>query len=147
MSNSTAMGSPANWQGYLIATPEGVTFPHYYIKMESYDIQPDIREEVRSYRDEYTRDLYRLTADGMKTKITFELLDNLTMDESYEIQNWFYTAEVDHKQRKIAIKYWNTEYFRYDTGYFYRPDPNFKIRDIEGGVMTLKGHPITLIEY
>ena len=147
MSNSTAMGSPANWRGYLLANGAGGTFPHYYIKMETYDIQPDIREEVRAYRDDYTRDLYRLTAPGMKSKITFEILDNLSMEQSYEIQNFFYAAEVDHLQRKVQIIYWNPEYFRYDVGYFYRPDTNFKVRDIDGGIMTLKGHPITLIEY
>lgn len=147
MANSQAMGSPSNWRGYLLATGGGAQFPHNFIKFDSYDITPDIREEVRAYRDDFSRNLYRLTATGTKSKITFETIDNLTLSEAFQIQSFFHNAETSHLERKVSITYWNPEYFRYDTGFFYRPDMDFKVRDIIGGEILYRSLKITLIEY
>lgn len=147
MANSQAMGSPSNWAGYLLSISGGAQFPHNFIKFDSYGITPDIREEVRAYRDDFSRSLYRLTATGTKSKISFETIDNLSLTEAYQIQTFFHNAEVDHLQRKISIQYWNPEYFRYDTGYFYRPDLDFRIRDIINGQLLYRSLKITLIEY
>ena len=147
MANSQAMGSPSNWGGYLLSISGGAQFPPNYIKFDTYNITPDIREEVKAYRDDYSRELFRITATGTKSKISFETIDNLSLAEAYQVQTFFHNAEVDHLQRKIAITYWNPEYFRYDSGFFYRPDLEFAIRDIVGGDITYKSFKVTLIEY
>ena len=144
---NTAMGSPSNWGGYLLRRGDGTAFPHRYIKLDSYSTTPNIREEVKAYRDDYSRDLYRITATGTKSKISFETSDNLTLQDAYNIQNFFYAGEDIHLERKISITFWNMEYFRYDTAYFYRPDIEFKVRDIEDGDMTVRSLTITLVEY
>lgn len=142
----TSMGSPSNWAGYLLAKPDGTVFPHNLIKLETYDVLPNIREEIRAWRDDYTRNLHRITADGTKTKIMFETVDNLDINEAFAIMNFFYSGESDHLQRQVTIRYWDPEYFHYETGVFYRPDIQFKIRDITYG-LNQKGFPITLVEY
>lgn len=134
----------ANFAGYLI---QG--FPNQFIKAESYDINPNQREEIRAYRDDYSRSLYRITAPGMKTKISFSTIEKLHLDELQTIQAFFNDPSrlVSVVERKCQITYYDTETDSYKTSYFYRPNVSYVIDYIDGNDIIYKGMKITLIEY
>ena len=137
-----------SFSGYLMkAVSTGTIFPHQYISYESYDSTPNQREEIKAYRDENTRDLYRVTAQGKKSKITFKTRNNLSLAEKQELQNWFTSAESNADQRKIRIEFWNDESNTYVTADFYRPDIKFSIRKITDDNIFYKELQITLVEY
>lgn len=128
-----------NFLGYFIkATKTNVNFPDQFIAYDTYTCTPNQREEIKAYRDENTRELFRITADGMKTKITFSTRGNLHKADKETIQNFFVNAESQeedsataHKQRKVQLTYWNDEDNIYKTSYFYRPNLQFKIIGIK----------------
>ena len=105
----------AEFLGYFFkATKTGIAFPSNYIKYDSYKCTPNQREEIKAYRDENTRELYRLTADGMKTKITFTTIDTLHKADKEAILAFFVNAEsaetdssIALKQRKVQLTYWD----------------------------------------
>ena len=137
--------------GYLLKSGNNI-FPHKYIELGSYDVTPDQREEIKAERDDNTRDLIRVTADGMKTAIHFKTRDNLTLAEVTEIRNFFYNNESNHKERKIALTFWNPDPYNaaqpdYDNGQFYRPNLKFPIKRIEGNNIIHGALEIDLIEY
>ena len=59
----------AQFLGYLLKC--GNNTDNSFIEMSTYDSAPNQREEIKAVRDENTRDLLRVTADGMKTAIKF----------------------------------------------------------------------------
>ena len=145
------MSSP--FQGYLIAAVKevsGVTtyipFPNQYIQFDSYSSNPKQREEIKAYRDDNTRELYRVTAEGKKSKITFTVRP-LNLAQKMAFQSFFYDNEVDHVQRKIQIKYWDDDSNTYSTGYFYRPNMEFPINHITADDIKYKEFKMELIEY
>lgn len=118
----------SNFRGYLIkATKTGRIFPLKYINFESWNSTPKQREEIKAYRDDNTRDLTRVTAEGMKSVFAFETRPKLHLAEKIEIQDFFTTGESDAHQRKINLEYWNDETNQYETADFYRPDVQFPI--------------------
>ena len=136
------------FNGYLMkAVKTNAIFPHKYIAIESYRTKPNIREEIDSYRDDNTRNLTRITAEGEKTTITFAVMDNLHLADMSAILKWFTDAEVDHKERKIQIEYWNDEDLTYKTGYFYRTDIDFIKKTITPTDIIYKSFEIKLVEY
>lgn len=121
----------SNFQGFLLkATATGQTFPLKYINYESWNSTPKQREEIKAYRDDNTRNLTRVTAEGMKSVFAFETRPGLHLSEKMEIQAFFTSAESDAHQRKINLQYWNDETNSYETADFYRPDMNFPIRKV-----------------
>ena len=140
-----------NFKGYLIKSAEvdDLIFPEKYISLESYESTPDQREEVEAYRDDYTRDLTRVTADGMKSKVEFSLLDGLTLEQKMEVQDFFNKSMVDEKERKVHIEYWDDEKNEYKPAYFYYPDIKYQIIriDKEKNTLIYKAIKYTLIEY
>lgn len=129
----------ADFLGYFIkATKTGKTFPNKYIDYESYVCTPNQREEIKAYREDNSRDLYRVTADGMKTKITFTIRGNLHKKDKKAILAFFTDAEAKasdpataKKQRKVELTYWNDEDDKYETGFFYRPNMDFNVKQIK----------------
>lgn len=122
-------------------------FPEKYIQVDTYKSTPKQREEIKAYRDENTRNLTRITAKGMKSKIVFSTRDNLSLDEKIEIQNFFYNAETNHTERKVKIKYWDDENNCYDEGFFYRPNMDFEIKTVSNDTIKYKSFNFELIEY
>lgn len=121
----------ANFNGYLlkaVATDE--IFPLKYIQYDTWDAEPDHREEVKAYRNDYTRDLYRFTASGTKSSFAFTTTDNLKLRDREIIKAFFDRATVNAHERKVQLEYWNDEELQYKTGYFYIPNMNFKIKKI-----------------
>ncbi len=138
----------SNFRGYLLkATATGQIFPHKYIALESYMSEPNHREEIKAYRDDNTRNLTRVTAEGTKTSLSFTTRPNLHLSEVEEIQAFFTNAESIALERKINIEYWNDESHTYETGDFYRPDIKFQIKQISNDDIIYKDLTISLIEY
>lgn len=140
----------SDFAGYLIKAGNGDRiFPHEYINLESYKTTPNQREEIEAYRDDYTRNLTRITADGMKTSIEFSTLDGLTLEEKIEIQAFFSSAMINTQARKVILNYWNDEENTYKTSYFYLPDVQYTISKIdrESNTMTYKSISYKLVEY
>lgn len=124
----------ANFKGYLIkATKTGEKFPLKYINFESWSSTPKQREELKAYRDDNTRNLTRVTAEGMKSVFSFETRPKLHLADKIAIQEFFTNAEADdeaHHQRKVNLEYWNDETNSYLTGDFYRPDVQFPVMKV-----------------
>lgn len=136
------------FRGYLIkATKTGVILPLHYIQWEGYTCTPNQREEIKAYRDENTRDLYRVTAQGMKTKLEFDTIENLRLDDKIAFLKFFTDGESDAHQRKINLEYWNDEENKYKTSDFYRPDISFDIKKITEDDIIYKSLHIALVEY
>ena len=137
-----------NWQGFLFkATQSGDVFPDKYINYESYDTTPNQREEIKAYRDDNSRELHRITADGMKSTFTFTTRDNLDLQAMNEIMTFFMSNETNQKERKIQLTYWDNEQFTYKTGFFYRSNQEFKIKKISNNNIWYKEMTFKLIEY
>ena len=134
--------------GYLFkATANNTIFPMKYIAFDKWSSTPKQREEVKAWRDDNTRELFRITASGKKSVFQFTTRENLTDKDVEAILNFFTTAETNHEQRKIQLTYWNEESRVYDTGYFYRPNMPFKIKTIRGNMIIYEALTIDLIEY
>ena len=142
------------FEGYLFkktviigTTPTDVIFPHKYIALDTWDSTPNQREEIKAYRDDNTRDLTRVTAQGKKSTFKFKTRKYLHLAEKQEIQRFFTDSEVDPVQRKIQLTYWNDESNEYKTGYFYRPNMPFKIYKITDNDIIYDEMSFELIEY
>lgn len=137
-----------SWKGYFFkAIESGKTFPNKYIKWSTWQATPEQREEIVAYRDDNTRELYRVTASGKKSVFSFETRANLTLAEKEEIMSFFTDSEVDSAQRKIQLEYWNDATSEYKTGYFYRPNMPFKIIKISDTNVWYDSMTIECIEY
>lgn len=144
----------ANFQGYLFkkTVTQGtstidVPFPNRYIALESWESTPNQREEIKAYRDDNTRDLTRITAQGRKSTFKFKTRKKLHLAEKKEIQKFFTDSESDPSQRKIQLTFWNEETNSYNTGYFYRPNMTFKIYKITDDDIIYDEMSFELIEY
>lgn len=145
------MSSP--FKGYLIRGIKMVNnvktytiFPNRFIEFDTYSSNPKQREEIKAYRDDNTRELYRVTAEGKKSKITFTVRP-LHLSEKMALQNFFYDHETDHVQRKVWIEYWNDDGNNYAEGYFYRPNMEFAINHVGEDDIKYKELKMELIEY
>ena len=144
----------SNWQGYLFkktvtvgTSTVDVIFPDRYIALESWDSTPNQREEIKAYRDDNTRDLTRITAQGKKSVFSFKTRKYLHLADKMEIQKFFTDSETDPNQRKIQLTYWNEEDNAYKTSYFYRPNMKFKIYKISDSDIIYDEMSFELIEY
>lgn len=138
----------SEFKGYLFkALATGEVFPHQYIELESYESRPKQREEIKAYRDDNSRELTRITAEGTKSSFSFKTLDGLHLQEKENILNFFKRGEVDHLQRKIELEYWDDDNSKYDTGMFYRANQNFKIAEIDGDDIIYDSVNFSLVEY
>lgn len=141
----------AIFNGTLLSTPvNGAIFPNKYIKIDTFDSNPNMREEIKAVRDDYTRDLTRVTAQGTKSTFKFSTVDDIHLTEMQEILDFFTQAEVDdieHLQRKIKLKYWNDEEMKYKEGYFYRPNMTFRKKEISDDDIIYSSLDLEFIEY
>ena len=137
-----------NFKGILLyRTADNKPFPQQYIEMGSWSSNPDQREEIRAYRDDNTRALTRITAQGRKSIFSFATRNNLHLKDKIAIQNWFTEKEVNSTERKIQLTFWNEETNNYDTGYFYRPNMEFKIKSIIGTDIIYDSMQFDFVEY
>lgn len=136
------------FKGYLLrATSNDEIFPNKYIVLEGWDSTPNQREEIKAWRDDNTRDLFRITAEGTKTAVTFKVKANLHLADKMAIQEFFTRNESVALERKIELEYWNDEDNTYKTAYFYRPDIKFTIKKLTEDDIIYKEFTIDLVEY
>ena len=137
--------------GYLIAHTDGSSpLDNKYIDWNSYDSSPKQREEIKAERDDNTRLLIRVTADGMKTAIHFKTRDGLHLADKKAFTQWFTALETTAervKQRKVDIKYWDDDANNYATGTFYLANLKFPIKRITDNDIIYGSADIDLIEY
>ena len=137
-----------SWRGYFLkAVNSNTIFPNKYINWSSWNATPNQREELVAYRDDNSRDLHRVTANGKKSVFSFTTRDNLKLADKIAILKFFTDNEVDANQRKIQLEYWNDEVSDYRTGYFYRPNMPFKIIHVTDDNIWYDSLTIELIEY
>lgn len=137
----------SNWQGYLFkAVATNQIFPMKYIAFDTWESTPNQREEVKAYRDDYTRKLTRITASGKMSTFSFTTIDNLHLADKMAIQKFFTDAETDHIQRNIILQFWNEESNSYTQGVFYQPNPKFKIKRCTDTDIIYKERTIELIQ-
>lgn len=138
----------SNFNGYLLkAVATNTIFPNKYLVYEGWDATPNQREEIKAIRDDNTRDLFRITAQGTKNSLTFTVKSGLHLADKIIIQKFFTDAEVNHLERKIELEYWNDEDNEYKTAYFYRPDIKFTMKKITKDDIIYKEFTIDLVEY
>lgn len=142
------------FQGYLFKktvkvgqSSVSVPFPNQYIALDTWESTPNQREEIKAYRDDNTRDLTRVTAQGKKSTFKFKTRKYLRLADKQAIQKFFTDSEVDANQRKIQLTYWNDESNSYKTGYFYRPNMQFKIYKITQNDIIYDELSFEFIEY
>lgn len=140
-----------NYKGFLLRAGSNVssnpTFPNRLIIEGGYNSTPNQREEVEAYRDDYTRNLTRVTASGTKSSISITTIDDLTLNDKIEIQTFFNNAMSDTLQRKVRLTFWNDETNAYATSYFYLSDITFTISRATATDIYYKSITIDLTEY
>lgn len=136
-----------NFQGWLLkfGTQE---FPHELIKQATWKTTPNQRLENDAWTDN-SGYLMRDTMPHTRTKIEFETVDDLTLDEKIKIQSIMSSSVVNKNQRKANITYWNDEDNEYKSATIYVPDTDFTINEIDKrrNEIYYASIKITLIEY
>jgi len=139
------------FRGYFIrAVKTQAVMPMHLIEWDSYKATPNQREEIKAYRDDNTRDLTRVTAEGKKSVIEFKLRP-MWLDGKMEFQAWLGAAMEDtqeaHEQRKVQLEFWDDEENTYKTGYFYVPNIEYSILRVTEDSIRYKEITIKFIEY
>lgn len=123
-------------------------FPLRYLALDGCDSTPDQRTEIDSYRDADNL-LHRETSPNHKTKLEYNTVDNLTLEDKIIIQQVMEAGLQDIVQRKYRITYWNDEKNEYETGDFYVPDITFRQKrvDRKRNMIIYGSIRIAMIEY
>lgn len=124
-----------------------LSFPMKYIAYNGYKVNPNVREEIKAYRDDNTRNLTRVTAQGTKTGISMDMLGGLHNSEKQEVVNWFTDHEIDSLQRKITMLYYDIDSDTYKTGTFYRSDTEYTVLYTTATDVIWDAFTIELAEY
>ena len=136
-----------NYKGYLIkAGNSSKIMDMRWIVRKSYRSKPNQREEIEAYRDDYTRNLTRVTAPGLKSNVKFTIV-RADLDTKIAIQSFFDGAMVNKLQRKVHLTIWNDEDNEYQTGYYYLPDIEWTIEDADEDTIYYKETAIELQQY
>ena len=137
-----------NFRGYLLKFGN-VELPNSYLALSDNNTStPNQREEVKAYRDDYSRDLHRVTATGKKTKQVFHFR-SLTNVELSALKAVMANSLVNASERKYRITYWNDEDLTYKTGDFYVPDITYVRQrvDEKNNKLYYGEFDLTIIEY
>lgn len=141
-----ATAKATDWQGFLLKFGD-VEVPLSYMKMDSGNEQtPNQREEIKAERDDYTRKLTRVTADGMITKQSF-VFRSMNIKQRRALKNVMKNGLVNAKQRKYNVTYWNDENLQYEKGNFYIPDISYSRKRADENDLIYNEFTMTLIGY
>lgn len=138
----------SNFRGYLLKFGN-VELPNSYLAMSDNNTStPNQREEIKAYRDDYSRNLHRVTADGRKTKQVFHFR-SLNDEELASLKAVMANSLVNTAERKYRITYWNDEDLAYRTGDFYVPDITYVRQRVDEKTNRLYygEFELTIIEY
>lgn len=136
-----------DFKGYLIKSVKtGEEFPHEYIVWEGWESNDNQREYIKAYRDDNSRDIHLVQANGRKSALTINLRDNLHLKDVRRIRKWFQDAEDDHDIRSIEIKYWDSDLLKYRQIKCYQANPKFKIKKITDNDIIYLGRTVDFVE-
>lgn len=137
----------ANFEGWLLKFGDK-EFPMEYLALDNCDSTPDQRTELDSYRDGDNL-LHRETSPNHKTKLEYNTVDKLTLEEKIIIQETLKAGLLDDVQRKYQVTYWNDETNEYESGEFYVPDIVFRQKKVDREKKTIiyGSIRIAMIEY
>lgn len=138
-----------DFQGYLLAYVKNnniVQFPHEYIAWDEWESNDNQREYIKAYRDDNTRDIFLVQAQGRKTALQFTLRDNLHLKDIRIIRDWFLSGQSDDNIRKITIRYWDSDLLKYRNITCYQANPKFKIKKITDNDIIYRGRTVDLVE-
>lgn len=124
-----------------------LSFPMKYVAYNGVHLTPNMREEIKAYRDDNTRNLTRVTASGMKTGITIDIMGGLNNAQKKEIIAWFTAHESVSQQRKISLLYYDADSDTYKTGSFYRANPDYEFLYTTDNDIIWDAFTIELVEY
>lgn len=124
-----------------------LSFPMKYVAKNGVHINPNVREEIKAYRDDNSRNLTRVTAAGTKTSISIDILGGQHNAEKNEMQAWFTSHEIDTLQRKITLLYYDADSDSYKTGTFYRADTEYTIITTTANDILWDAWTYDLVEY
>lgn len=115
----------AEFKGYLVKFGS-VALPNSYIKMDSGNTStPNQREELKATRNDNTRKLYRVTADGMISQFSI-VIRQLTNVQMSALRNVMNKGLLDKKQRKYDVTFWDDEELCYKNAPMYIPDITYE---------------------
>lgn len=128
------------------STKAYVSIPLGMIRYETYQITPQQTIDLDSYRSENGN----LLRNPVATKCKIEFNTPLMTDSEWaEIWKIIKAGFNNNTERKLKLKYYDTLSATYKTGYFYVPDVQTTIRNIEegAGVINYNEIRIAFIEY
>lgn len=128
------------------STKAYVSIPLGMIRYETYQITPQQTIDLDSYRSENGN----LLRNPVATKCKLEFNTPLMTDTQWaEIWNFIKAGFNNSTERKLKLKYYDTLSATYKTGYFYVPDVQTTIRNIEEdeGVINYQEIRLAFIEY
>ena len=128
------------------STKAYVSIPLGMIRYETYQITPQQTIDLDSYRSENGN----LLRNPVATKCKLEFNTPLMTDTQWaEIWNIIKAGFNNNTERKLKLKYYDTLSATYKTGYFYVPDVQTTIRNIEEGpgVINYQEIRLSFIEY
>lgn len=124
-----------------------LSFPMKHMAFQGYKSTPNVREEIKAYRDDNTRNLTRVTAQGTKTGISIDIIGGLHNAQKKDVIKWFTDHETDALQRKIPILYYDMDSDTYKTGNFYRSDTEYTVLYTTATDIVWNAFTIELAEY
>lgn len=145
--SGVSSGSASNFKGWVLKFGSQV-FPHEYIKRSGWKSTPNQRLENDPWSDTKGY-LHRDVLPHNRTKIEFETVDDLTLDEKIKCQSVMNSAITNKSERKAKITYWNDETNTYENANVYIPDIDFTINEIDKkrNMVFYASIRIALIEY
>jgi hypothetical protein len=125
--------------GYLLKV-NGSTFPHKFIKLDTYTIDPNqVQDGDNTYEDGNGK-LHRDILPHRRTKVEFTT-PHINESENRELQALFPNTET------VTVDYWNPRKGIYETGTCYTPNLNFQVYKISASDITYNPIRIAFIEY
>lgn len=133
--------------GYLIKLggSSGPELPLKYMKLESYNVEPNQRMESEAGRST-TGLLHRTTIEHTASKIEFETVP-LTNAQSVTLNTLLTNAMTDTHRKDITIYYYDPETDSYKTANCYMPDVKYTIIRVAENTVYYKPIRYAFIEY
>ena len=114
------------FEGYLLRKPGTSTyFPEDLIVASSYQCVPNIRQDKDPKRD-MNGVLHRAVVSARPSTIKFQTKELHSADKA-RIKAFWDACMVSAKERKVRVRFWDTENDEYKTENFYIPDVAYTI--------------------
>lgn len=123
-----------------------ISIPLGYMRYETYQITPQQTIDLDSYRSENGN----LLRNPVATKCKLEFNTPLMTDTQWaDVWRIIKAGFNNNTERKLKLRYYDTLSATYKTGYFYVPDVQTTIRNIEegAGIINYNEIRIAFIEY